>query len=94
MSKRSSERSSKGRNDRFLVLAAYVPLLALRLGWLFFRMQLRRRGAVRRFRRDLKEAGMRRAHRLELARLFRQYGSVRRLVSVVAAHGGIGRSVP
>ena len=41
-----------------LAIAATVPLLLVRLGLTFLRMKLKRRGAVRRFRRALLRVGM------------------------------------
>ena len=41
-----------------VAIAATVPLLLVRLGLTFLRMKLKRRGAVRRFRRALLRVGM------------------------------------
>lgn len=41
-----------------MAIAATVPVLAVRLGFTFVRMKVKRKGAVRRFRRALLRSGM------------------------------------
>ena len=60
-----------------VVLAATVPVLVVRLGLTFVRMKVKRRGAVRRFRRELLRGGMTPAHADRFAADYEALGRLR-----------------
>jgi hypothetical protein len=71
--------TTKTRSDLTLpvALAAMVPILLLRLGLVFVRFKVKRRGSVRRFRRALVRGGMDRDAAGRLAAEYESYGRLR-----------------
>ena len=71
--------TTKTRSDLTLpvALAAMVPILLLRLGLVFVRFKVKRRGGVRAFRTALLRGGMRREDADRLAAEFESYGRLR-----------------
>ena len=60
-----------------VALAAGIPVLALRLGFVFVRLKVRRRGGVRRFRRTLVRGGMDADVAERLVAEYESYGRLR-----------------
>ena len=74
-------RRLEDRGDRLpVVLMATLPVLSIRVGVTFLRLQARRKRGVRRFRHTLEAGGMPRREADLLAQAYHEAGSLRNML--------------
>jgi hypothetical protein len=73
------------KNEAVVDIAAYVPVLLLKLGLQFLRYERRRKKAIRIFKKELRAQNIRKEHVNLFTRDYESAGSVR---SLIAKMGG------
>jgi len=70
-------------------VAVYIPVLLVKLSLVFLRYEMRRKRAVRVFKRELRAQNMGREHVDLLTKTYQSAGSVRSLISDVGKRGSL-----
>ncbi len=70
-------------------MAVYIPVLLVKFGLTFLRYEMRRKRAVRVFKRELRAQNMGRGHVDLLTKTYQSAGSVRSLISDIGKRGSL-----
>ena len=70
-------------------MAAYIPVLLVKFSFVFLRYEMRRKRAVRVFKRELRAQNMGREHVDLLTKTYQSAGSVRSLIGNIGKRGSL-----